>query len=287
MVEGKGIVYRVTIPEGLTSEQVIACVTADSCRPGRISRASPSTRKRSAASPRCAGRPRPRAAAEGSILPETYKFSRGDTRENVLNRMRRERDRVLDRRLGPPRSRPAARPAWTSWSCWPRSSRRRPRSPTSARGRGGVHQPPPAQHAPPVGSDDDLRDVRRPGKAGRLHAQPRRSRDANRPTTPTSSTGCRPDRSPIRAAPRSRRSPIPRAPATSSSSPTAAAVMPSPRPMKSTSATSRAGVRSATVQTPTGRRATLAPTGERSGGSRTGPGYRTGGRRRPLGARVP
>src|SRR5690606_6653769 len=33
--------------------------------------------------------------AEGTLLPETYRFTRGDTRQNLLNRMRRERDRIL------------------------------------------------------------------------------------------------------------------------------------------------------------------------------------------------
>ncbi len=32
---------------------------------------------------------------EGTLLPETYKFSRGDTRKNLLARMRRDRDRVV------------------------------------------------------------------------------------------------------------------------------------------------------------------------------------------------
>src|SRR4029077_2316815 len=32
---------------------------------------------------------------EGSLLPETYKFSRGETRENILALMRRNRDKLV------------------------------------------------------------------------------------------------------------------------------------------------------------------------------------------------
>jgi UPF0755 protein len=73
MVEGRGVLYSVSIPEGLTSEQVVARLTANDVLVGDIAEVPP----------------------EGSLLPETYKFSRGDTRRNILAIMQRERDRVV------------------------------------------------------------------------------------------------------------------------------------------------------------------------------------------------
>jgi UPF0755 protein len=73
LVSGKGIVYSITIPEGLTSQQIVDRLNANDVLVGDISEVPP----------------------EGSLLPDTYGFSRGDTRENILNRMRRERDRVI------------------------------------------------------------------------------------------------------------------------------------------------------------------------------------------------
>ncbi len=73
MVTGKGILYSVTIPEGLTSQQIVDRLKADDVLTGDI-KAVP---------------------AEGSLLPETYKFTRGDTRQDIIDRMQRERDRIL------------------------------------------------------------------------------------------------------------------------------------------------------------------------------------------------
>ena len=73
MVAGRGILYSIAIPEGLTSKQIVDRLSGDDILTGSITEIPP----------------------EGSLLPETYKFSRGDTRENVLNRMRRERDRII------------------------------------------------------------------------------------------------------------------------------------------------------------------------------------------------
>ena len=73
IASGTGIPYKITIPEGLTSQRIIDLIKADPVLVGDI------------------GEPPP----EGSLLPDTYNFSRGDTRDNLINRMRRERDRLL------------------------------------------------------------------------------------------------------------------------------------------------------------------------------------------------
>ena len=96
MVEGKSVVYRITIPEGLTSEQVIACMTADGVPAGEDIpglTADQEVKCRESASALVG--PAPPVPPEGAVLPETYAFSRGDTRANLLNLMMRERDRVL------------------------------------------------------------------------------------------------------------------------------------------------------------------------------------------------
>jgi UPF0755 protein len=73
MVTGRGILYSISIPEGLTSKQIVDRLNEDDILVGEIKEVPP----------------------EGSLLPETYKFSRGDTRENLLSRMRRDRDRIV------------------------------------------------------------------------------------------------------------------------------------------------------------------------------------------------
>ncbi|WP_421723309.1 endolytic transglycosylase MltG [Bauldia sp.] len=73
MVEGRSKYYAVTIPEGRTSRQIVDILNADPILVGEITEIPP----------------------EGSLLPETYQFTRGDTRQNVIARMQRERDRIL------------------------------------------------------------------------------------------------------------------------------------------------------------------------------------------------
>lgn len=65
LVEGKAVQYKVTIPEGLTSQQVVERLQRDENLTGEI-----------AAIP-----------AEGSVLPDTYPYSRGADRQSVLDRM--------------------------------------------------------------------------------------------------------------------------------------------------------------------------------------------------------
>jgi UPF0755 protein len=73
MVEGQTVVYSVTIPEGLTSQQIVDRLMANDVLTGDIAQ----------------------VPAEGTLLPETYQFSRGDTRQSVLDRMARDHDRVV------------------------------------------------------------------------------------------------------------------------------------------------------------------------------------------------
>ncbi|MFL6837195.1 MAG: endolytic transglycosylase MltG [Bradyrhizobium sp.] len=73
IVEGKVVQHAVTIPEGLTSEQIMARLTDNDIFAGSV-------------------REMPR---EGTLLPETYKFPRGTTREQVIQRMQQTQKRVL------------------------------------------------------------------------------------------------------------------------------------------------------------------------------------------------
>ncbi|MDA9466258.1 endolytic transglycosylase MltG [Bradyrhizobium sp. CCBAU 53415] len=73
IVEGKVVQHAVTIPEGLTSEQIVARLSDNDIFTGGV-------------------RELPR---EGTLLPETYKFPRGTTREQVIQRMQQAHKRVL------------------------------------------------------------------------------------------------------------------------------------------------------------------------------------------------
>jgi len=73
IVEGKVVQHSVTIPEGLTSEQIVARLSDNNIFSGTI-------------------REIPR---EGTLLPETYKFPRGTSREQVIQRMQQAQKRVL------------------------------------------------------------------------------------------------------------------------------------------------------------------------------------------------
>ena len=73
IVEGKVVQHGVTIPEGLTSEQIVARLSDNEIFTGSV-------------------REIPR---EGTLLPETYKFPRGTSREQVIQRMQQAKKRVL------------------------------------------------------------------------------------------------------------------------------------------------------------------------------------------------
>src|SRR3982075_4561361 len=73
IVEGKVVQHAVTIPEGLTSEQILTRLADNDIFAGTV-------------------REIPR---EGTLLPETYKFPRGTTRDQVISRMQQTQKRVL------------------------------------------------------------------------------------------------------------------------------------------------------------------------------------------------
>ena len=73
MIEGKVVQHALTVAEGLTSEQVVAKLLENDALTGPVKEI-------------------PR---EGTLLPDTYKFTRGMTREQIVKRMQRADERVL------------------------------------------------------------------------------------------------------------------------------------------------------------------------------------------------
>ncbi|SCX88931.1 endolytic transglycosylase MltG [Microvirga guangxiensis] len=74
LVQGKAILHSVTIPEGLTSDQIVARLYENEILTGDISE-----------TPR-----------EGSLLPDTYKFERGTTRQQIVNSMQAAQKQALN-----------------------------------------------------------------------------------------------------------------------------------------------------------------------------------------------
>jgi UPF0755 protein len=73
IVEGKVVAHQVSIPEGLTSQQIVARLLQDDVLAGDIKEI-------------------PR---EGSLLPDTYNFGRGITREQMVQRMQQAQLRLV------------------------------------------------------------------------------------------------------------------------------------------------------------------------------------------------
>lgn len=73
IVQGRSVQHRVTVAEGLTSAMAVDLVKADGVLTGEVT-----------ATP-----------AEGSLLPETYQFERGTTRDQLLARMRKAQADLL------------------------------------------------------------------------------------------------------------------------------------------------------------------------------------------------
>jgi UPF0755 protein len=73
IADGKAVEHSITVPEGLTSEQIIARLKDNELLTGDIIQV-------------------PR---EGTILPDTYRFPRGFSRQAIVDRMTRDQTRIL------------------------------------------------------------------------------------------------------------------------------------------------------------------------------------------------
>lgn len=73
LVSGKSILHSITVPEGLTSKQIVDRLKNDDTLTGDIDA----------------------IPEEGSLLPETYKFTRGTTRAQIIDQMRDAHDKAL------------------------------------------------------------------------------------------------------------------------------------------------------------------------------------------------
>ena len=67
LARGSNVSHKITIPEGLTSAEIVGLLKAEPLLTGEVAD----------------------VPAEGSLLPETYQFLRGDSRASVLDRMRK------------------------------------------------------------------------------------------------------------------------------------------------------------------------------------------------------
>ncbi|MEZ5849249.1 MAG: endolytic transglycosylase MltG [Hyphomicrobiaceae bacterium] len=73
LVEGRAVLQKVTIPEGLTSQQIVERLKTDPNLTGDLAEVPP----------------------EGALLPDTYRFSRGLSRQEILDRMQAEMNKAL------------------------------------------------------------------------------------------------------------------------------------------------------------------------------------------------
>ena len=74
IANGRAIEHSITIPEGLTSEQIVARIRDNELLVGTVADIPP----------------------EGAILPDTYKIARGTSRDALLARMIRDQRRILN-----------------------------------------------------------------------------------------------------------------------------------------------------------------------------------------------
>ncbi len=102
--KARPLTYRVTIPEGLTSHQIVERLKSDPNLTGEIAEVPP----------------------EGSLLPETFVVQRGAQRQAIIDTHARRGAQAGREAVGAAPEGPAAQDAGRRRSCWPPSSRRRP-----------------------------------------------------------------------------------------------------------------------------------------------------------------
>jgi UPF0755 protein len=74
LINGDVVVHQVTIPEGWNVREVLAALAVENVLIGDITE----------------------EVKEGSLLPETYQFTYGDTRDGIIRRMKQSMDKALD-----------------------------------------------------------------------------------------------------------------------------------------------------------------------------------------------
>jgi UPF0755 protein len=72
---GRVVEYAITVPEGLTSKQIVDIVSASELLTGEIAEVPP----------------------EGTLLPETYRVMRGSSRQELIDRMAQAQRELIDR----------------------------------------------------------------------------------------------------------------------------------------------------------------------------------------------
>lgn len=73
LAEGKSILYKVTVPEGLTSQQIVERLKGEANLTGEITK----------------------PPLEGTLLPDTYQFSKGASRQEIIDKMQSEMQKTL------------------------------------------------------------------------------------------------------------------------------------------------------------------------------------------------
>lgn len=74
LVDGKSILHYLTAPEGLTTSMILKIIESNDVLVGEIGEVPP----------------------EGSLLPETYAFTRGKTRAQIVDEMRRAQTKLIE-----------------------------------------------------------------------------------------------------------------------------------------------------------------------------------------------
>ena len=146
LIAHRVVMYKLTIPGGLTSEQILQRLRENDVLLGDVKE-----------TPR-----------EGSLMPDTYYFERGDTRLSILSRMAKMQTKAVEEVwMGRPADLPIKSP--DEMVTLRRSSRRRPAGPTSGRASAAASSTPGKAHETQVRPNDRLRPGPGKGHSGSKH----------------------------------------------------------------------------------------------------------------------